>query len=319
MSRTRLKFIDDTTCRYKSLDEAMQDFLKLKIAQGMADLTLKDYKNTFKRYLKTSKNIMNIDIMKSELLEFMTALSDASPAKVNRPYSNLCALFNWLVSQNALEHNPLKLLGLKKKKDEGKIRSIEAEQLKKLLDVIDLKTYVGLRDYTIILLMMDCGIRPCEAFKIELKDINFSSGFLTVRRENSKTRNERTLPLSQIILDLLGKIVKVKSKLWKNDLVFCSYDGLPMHIIMFDKRLAYYSEKAGVKIRPYDLRHTFAIMYLRNNGNTFTLQKTMGHSDLSMTKRYLGITVADLKEQHQKASPLHNVIQRNTRVNKLFK
>jgi len=92
-----------------------------------------------------------------------------------------------------------------------------------------------------------------------------------------------------------------------------------MHVIMFDKRLSYYSRKAGVKITPYDLRHTFAILYLRNNGNAFTLQKTMGHADLSMTKRYLGISMDDLKEQHQKATPLHSIVRRNTRVRKIIK
>lgn len=77
----------------------------------------------------------------------------------------------------------------------------------------------------------------------------------------------------------------MKSSEWNNKLVFCSCDGLPMHVEMFDKRLAKYSQKAVAKVTPYDLRHTFAILYLRNNGNAFTLQKTMGHADLSMTKR----------------------------------
>jgi site-specific recombinase XerD len=228
-------------------------------------------------------------------------------------------LFNWLVQQNAMEYNPLLAIGLRKKRDDGRIRCIEVDNIKALLNEIDLKTYAGLRDYTLILSMLDCGIRPCEAFRIEMDDIDFKSGQLTIRKEKAKTRTERVLPLSETILDLMQRILKVKPSEWNNDLVFCSCEGLQMHVTMFDKRLAYYSQKASVKVTPYDLRHTFAILYLRNNGNAFTLQKTMGHADLSMTKRYLGLSMNDLKEQHQKASPLQNIVMRNTRVQKLFR
>ncbi|NLO38087.1 MAG: tyrosine-type recombinase/integrase [Ruminiclostridium sp.] len=319
MQRKRMKNITEKGSHYTNLQEAMNDFLKFKTAQGMSELTMRDYHNTFERFMRIACNTLSPDILKQELLEFLTPLADASPAKFNRPYSNLNSFLNWLIFQGVIEINPLLSIGLKKKRDEGRIRCIDVKYIKVLLDVINLKTYAGLRDYILILLMLDCGIRPCEAFKIELKDIDYNNDFLTIRKENAKTRTERSLPLSSTILDLLARIYKLKPDEWNNSLVFCSCDGLPMHVIMFDKRLSYYSRKAGVKITPYDLRHTFAILYLRNNGNAFTLQKTMGHADLSMTKRYLGISMDDLKEQHQKATPLHSIVRRNTRVRKIIK
>ncbi|GIM30111.1 hypothetical protein CPJCM30710_27770 [Clostridium polyendosporum] len=86
-------------------------------------------------------------------------------------------------------------------------------------------------------------------------------------------------------------------------------------------RLDKYSTILGVKIRPYDLRHAFALLYLRNGGNVFTLQKTLGHTDLSMTKRYLNLTGKDLTETHKTASPLNKLIKggpsTRTRVRKL--
>ncbi|GGF16873.1 hypothetical protein GCM10010954_14430 [Halobacillus andaensis] len=63
------------------------------------------------------------------------------------------------------------------------------------------------------------------------------------------------------------------------------------------------------KIRPYDLRHAFTIMYLRNKGNAFSLrQKLMGHESIDMTKRYLNITGQDLREAHDKASPVNKLV-----------
>lgn len=319
MIKKRIKNISETNNQYQTIEAAMNDFMKFKTAQGMSELTIRDYTKTFDRFMRVSSNTMGVDIIRKELLVFLTPLADASPAKFNRPYSNLNALFNWLIQQNAIEYNPLLSIGLKQKRDDGRIRCVEVESIKSMLDVIDLKVYAGLRDYILMLLMLDCGIRPCEAFRIEINDVDFKSGLLTIRKENAKTRTERILLLSATIIDLLQRIINVKPSEWNNKRVFCSCDGLPMHVIMFDKRLSVYSHKAGVKIRPYDLRHTFAIMYLRNNGNAFTLQKTMGHADLSMTKRYIGLSMNDLKEQHQKASPLQNIVKRNTRVNRLFK
>jgi len=47
-----------------------------------------------------------------------------------------------------------------------------------------------------------------------------------------------------------------------------------------------YSKQLGVKKRPYDLRHTFALLYLKNGGYELSLQRTLGNTTLEMTKRY---------------------------------
>jgi site-specific recombinase XerD len=78
-------------------------------------------------------------------------------------------------------------------------------------------------------------------------------------------------------------------------------------------KLKKYSKKLGFNITPYSLRHCFALYYLRNGGNVFTLQRTMGHADLNMTRRYLALTLTDLKEQHRLASPVNLFTQNRIR------
>ena len=56
----------------------------------------------------------------------------------------------------------------------------------------------------------------------------------------------------------------------------------------------------------HDFRRCFAIEFLRNDGDIFTLQKILRHSSLEMVKRYLFISNADCETAYRKANPVDN-------------
>lgn len=59
----------------------------------------------------------------------------------------------------------------------------------------------------------------------------------------------------------------------------------------------------GVRCSPHTLRHTFAVNFLRGGGNLFELQQLMGHTDLTVLRRYVALAEADLAQAHWAASP----------------
>jgi site-specific recombinase XerD len=297
-----------------SWQDVLEDFILWKKAQGLSDLTLRDFQNHVELFFKKYPNCWQ-DNLKSAALKYMSD-KKIKPATFNLRLVNLKAFFNWLVDEEFIPDNPLK--GLKRRKAESRIVNIDTDILKKLLTLPDKHTFAGLRDYTLILLTLDTGIRPKEAFSLLIDDFNIRSLEIYIRSEVAKTKVSRTLPISPITATSIKDLMNARHKSWKDSVpVFCSAEGTYLNRYTWGDRLEMYSDRMGAKIRPYDLRHVFALEFLRNGGHALALQRTLGHTDLSMTKRYVALTGEDLKEQHTLASPLNSLIEQKNRVRKI--
>lgn len=94
------------------------------------------------------------------------------------------------------------------------------------------------------------------------------------------------------------------------DAHFLGPRGRPLDRSGVRKTVAGYGRKAGiegVRVSPHTLRHTFAVLYIRNGGDSFSLQEILGHSTLEMTRRYVHLARRDISEQHKKFSPMDSI------------
>ena len=67
-------------------------------------------------------------------------------------------------------------------------------------------------------------------------------------------------------------------------------------------------ERVGVEnCHPHRFRHTFAIEYLKNSGDTFSLQQLLGHSSPDMSRHYANLAMGDIREIHRRVSPVDRV------------
>ena len=303
---------------YPSWREALEAYLLWRKATGLSDRMIQDYRIHVSRFFTRYPQAWDSPALNTCVYRYLA--EPVAPATFNIRRKYLKVFFDWAVEEGLVSRNPIE--GIKSRHSEPRIVRISTEILQKLLDLPDTSTYPGLRDKALLMLQLDTGIRPGEALQLYPCDFNPAGLEMRVRPEVSKTRRARTLILTRACALAISRLLAVRPEDWADSPIFCSDEGLPLAVNSWGYRLKkVYCRRLGVRISPYDLRHCHAIMFLRNNGNLFALQREMGHSDLEMTKRYLALNDDDLREAHAKASPLNTLIGigAKTRLRKLKK
>lgn len=312
-----LKIVEQQEQNITTWEDALKDFLLFKKAEGKSERTIKDYCYHIRYFFKQFPDILMSDpkTLRKNVIQYMSV--DSSPAHYNNKLVYLKTFFNWCVNENILGENPLN--GFNRRKAPERIVQMDVELLKKLLAMPDQTTFSGLRDYALLLLQLDTGIRPKEALSLLVSDINLHACEVYIRAENAKTRIARTLPISPVTAKAIQKLISVRPKGdWPENVpVFCNCEGKKMLGNGWYKRISQYGKTLGATIYPYQLRHTFALEFLRNGGNSFALQKTMGHADMNMTKRYVSLADSDIKQQHLHASPVSKIIPQTKKIRQI--
>lgn len=221
----------------------------------------------------------------------------------------LQAFWSWLEREEFIKENPFDRLKIPKAPRKV-IPIFTEEQLLQLLASIDIASPVGYRDYTIILTLLDTGIRCSELTGLRLTDVNLESRLFKVWGKGSK---ERMVPIG----------AKVQKALWKYlsryrpepitpryDQVFLTRDGHPLTKDRLEAIVERYGKKAGitgVRVSPHTFRHTMAVTFLRNGGDVFSLQRILGHSQLEVLRGYINLAQSDISRVHQRNSPADNL------------
>jgi site-specific recombinase XerD len=183
----------------------------------------------------------------------------------------------------------------------------EAE-LRALLAQPDQKTNEGYRDYVMMATMLDTALRVSEMCGLAVSDVDLDNGYLRVMGKGAK---ERYVPIGHRLMKLLLKYKLHHRSHACTDKFFVTRDGRPINKKRVETIVRKYVNRAGIKTRcsPHTFRNTSAVLYLRNDGDTFSLQKKLGHSSLTMTRRYSELADADVRRKHLIASPLDRLFQ----------
>ncbi len=155
------------------------------------------------------------------------------------------------------------------------------------------------RNIAIIMTLLDTGVRIGELSRMEIDDLNLTTGEIQVKAHGTGRKTAgRVVYVGKATRNALWKYLAKRREgedLEPHDPLFANIDGVHFSSNGLYALVTRIGKRAGVKrCHPHRFRHTAAIEYLRTGGDAFTLQKLLGHTDLEMTKHYVAIARGDV-------------------------
>lgn len=183
------------------------------------------------------------------------------------------------------------------------------EHLYQLLKQPDRTTFTGLRNYVMMLTLLDTGIRLKELANLQVTDVLLDEGSLRIN--HGKGRKSRLVPMERIAAGEMKRYLLERGNLNHNAL-WVNLENQPYLSGGIRTMIARYCQSAEIKsiqCSCHTFRHTFAKKYLLNGGDVFTLKSIMGHAQIETTEMYVELFASDLQAQHEKFSPIEHLAE----------
>jgi site-specific recombinase XerD len=282
------------------------DYIDWQALRGSSRRHRADIKRELLRFAATLDADPPIDqVTRENCTAFLRGFQEreCKPNTVKAYHRILDAFFRWCVEEERIDASPMKRVP-KPKVVQEQIKPLSAEELTALLVEPNRKTFVGLRDIALMALMVDTGLRVSETLSIRLGDLDTRARAITVVGKGDKPR---TVFYGERVAVALRDYLRRRARRGSEDLLFVSSLGEQLLRFAIVERMRDYGYAAGIRgkrVSPHTLRHTFAVNWLKNGGDTLSLQRLLGHSSPAMTTRYVNFATADLAELHRTVSPL---------------
>ena len=233
-----------------------------------------------------------------------------SNTTINNYLRNLNVFFVWLDTQYLLDKNPMK--NIKQLRNSRKPKEfLSDESFKKLTSSLDKSYFPEHRDFVMIVLMLDTGMRLGECSRLLVTDLDMTGKKVHLREEETKGRKERTVYFSPKTERVLRRWLQFKDRYTETDYVFPSKkDGSPVEVQGFESNFSRYLKRFGIteQVSPHCLRNNFAKRCLMNGMDIYTLSRILGHSSVTVTEEaYLDLNDEDLGQRYQHFSPIRNM------------
>lgn len=292
---------------------AMKEFLKpyidyLYAEKGLSRNTIESYGRDLKKFLHFLKD--KKFFTRKEISRFIEKLrnDDQNSSSIARAISSIRSFCRYLLLEKVIDEDPSENLESPKKWLRIP-KALSIEEIIRLLEQQAQSRYY-LRDRAMLELCYACGLRVSEIISLKMEDLKFDAGFIRVKGKGSK---ERIVPVSERAMSFVKRyLFELRPLLLKkgtvtsqssDEYVFLSNRGQPMTRQRFWQALKRYATLAGIELSPHVLRHSFATHLLEGGADLRSLQKMLGHSDISTTQIYTKVTTDRLKKAYLKHHP----------------
>lgn len=289
----------------------LKDFLTyLSVEKGLSKNTIESYQYDLKRF-KTfllSRNKEFISFSKADIIDFVEILRDKgySISSICRIISSIKGLCRHLIIEKVISEDPSENLQTPKRW-ERLPKSLSITEITSLLEQssrMNAADPLTMRDALMLELLYSSGLRVSELVSLKLEDVHFDAGFLRVLGKGSK---ERIVPVHLRAMErmkaYIGQQREQILKRRQSPYLFVTGRGALMTRQRFWQTIKAFGKKIGLEISPHTMRHSFATHLLEGGADLRSLQKMLGHSDISTTQIYTKVTTDRLKQVYSKHHP----------------
>lgn len=282
----------------------------LSAEKGLSKNTVISYLFDIKKFIEfldaNGKELINFS--RGDLIDYLDLLRKEgySVSSISRIFSSLRGLCKYMIIEHIRDDNPSENLETPKRWLYLP-KSLTLNEIKSLLEStqhVERSNPLLYRDRVMIELVYSSGLRVSELISLKLEDLNLEAGFLRVIGKGSK---ERIVPICMRTLKLLKNYIdnerKAILKKKNSQYLFVTNRGKPMTRQRFWQSIKEAGKSLGLKITPHMLRHSFATHMLEGGADLRSLQKLLGHSDISTTQIYTKVTSERLKQVYSKYHP----------------
>lgn len=261
----------------------------------------------FCRFMEEEKHVTTAaDVTQQHLEDYLVYLNSCQfkAATISRNIASIKAFFHYLSEENQIRENIAR--NLKAPKLEKHLPGIlTMAEVSSLLDQPKGSGDKEIRDKAMMELLYATGIRVSELISLRISDVNLKMCTITCHDQD----RARMIPFGHQAKAALQKYLeKVRVHMAQEDaqdILFVNCAGEPMSRQGFWKLIKHYAKKSGIAadITPHTLRHSFAAHLVENGADLKSVQEMLGHSDISTTQIYAGLSQNHLREVYAKAHP----------------
>ncbi len=290
---------------------ALSDFLAYLAAEkGLSKNTLASYGRDLAGFLGflEERKTGPASFQKGHILDYIDELRQRgfSSASIARNISSIRGFSGYQVLSSLRDDDPAENLE-SPKLWQRLPKAVPLEEIKKVLGSREgARARFGQRDAAMIELMYSSGLRVSELVGLKTADLNPEAGFVRVTGKGSR---ERVVPVSERTIRKLKDYMSgrreacLKGGKRRSDYLFLTARGKPMTRQRFWQTLRVYARAAGVAISPHVLRHSFATHMLEGGADLRSLQKMLGHSDISTTQVYTKVSLERARKVYKERHP----------------
>lgn len=301
-------------------DELIDRYLKRQgVERGLSVNSLEAYSRDlrgFNDYCRAA-GLLPETLDAAALTDWLEDLSvrGFAPSSQRRALASVRGLIRDLVERGELKRDPRPAVKLRPR-PRPLPRTLSRRDIETLLAAIDSSNIRGLRDRAMVELAYGCGLRVSELVGLELHQVDFPGGLVTVMGKGSK---ERLVPIGDSAVAALRRYLEARAAEEKGNsggkrptairrpsrAVFVSRLGRPMTRQGFFKALKEWSklDPRLEWVSPHTLRHCFATHLVEGGADLRAVQEMLGHSDISTTQIYTHLSRSHLRKVHRKFHP----------------